>query len=214
MKFSRLTLMVALVALVPMFATRAKADGIPNDPHFIADTCPLCDADPIIAVGDAGSITEAYTTTEIAADFEYFMGGTDTEDLLSLTATITGAPEGLSYQCVSNIFPDCTITEPPTDCNGTTCTLTINFGDLDEPGVDIPDPTDPVGNPDPYTGGDAILCNNNGHNGGDCPGFIAPGQSISFLIQTPEPSSILLLALGLVPVLGFGRKRWGVSRSV
>jgi hypothetical protein len=218
MKISRLSLMVALVALVAVFATRAKADGVPPDPHFIVDECNGCDASPITAIGDAGFITEAYTTTEIAADFEYFTGGTDTEDLLSLTATITGAPEGLTYNCVSNVFPDCAIVEPPdpSTCNGTTCTLTVVYETLSPPTTD-PYAADQLDTSDPIEGspyGDGIFCNNNGRGLSDCPGFIAPGQVVTMLIQSPEPSSILLLALGLVPVLGFGRKRWGVGRSV
>jgi PEP-CTERM motif len=216
MKFSRLSLIVALFTLVavPMFATRAKADGVPPDPHFVLDTCAGCDAAAIVAVGTTGTISEAYTDTQIAADFEYYTGGPDTQDLTLLQATITGAPEFMSYQCVSNVFPDCTIVEPPTDCNGVTCTLLINYLTLTPPiadpsAFDELDPSDPIVGP--Y--GDAIFCNNNGHGLSDCSGFISPGQVVSMLIVTPEPSSILLLVVGLVAVLGFGRKRWGVGRA-
>ncbi len=210
MRFSHLFMVGALLA---MGATVAKADGVPTDPHFIVDQCAGCDAAAIIASGDAGTVTEEYTTTDVAADFEYFTGGTDTEDLLSLTVTILDAPEGLLYQCVSNVFPDCAIEEPPSDCNGVTCTLTIFYNTAEVPsadGDDELDPTDPIAG-SPY--GDAILCNNNGHGDSDCPGFIAPGQVVSLLTEVPEPSSLLLLVAGLVPVFGLGRKRWA-NRSV
>ncbi len=222
MKIWKLLLAVSLVATWGlMSAAGAKADGLPPDPHFQVNQCPptnpACDANTItIDPMDAteGEITEGYSAVTIAEPWANNAEGAG--DLLSLVLTITGAPEGLLYQCTSNVFPDCSILEPPSDCDpvAMTCTLTVVFDDADlaDPTVDTPDPSDPNPAGAPTGLADAIFCNENGHGLSDCPGYIAAGQVISVAIVTPEPSTILLLAAGLIPLLGFGRKRWNAAR--
>jgi len=219
MKIWKLLLAVSLVATWGlMSAAGAKADGLPPDPHFQVNLCPVgstnpaCDATTITVVGDEGEVTEAYSSTTIAEGFVNNAPGAP--DLLSLVLTITGAPDGLLYQCTSNVFPDCSIQEPPTDCDpvAMTCTLTVVF--QDESDVDTVDTADGAITGSPFTPPDGFYCNDSGVGGvlTDCPGFIAPGQVVSVAIVTPEPSTILLLAAGLIPLLGFGRKRWNAAR--
>jgi hypothetical protein len=222
MKIWKLLLAVSLVATWGlMSAAGAKADGLPPDPHFVVNQCPPgstspgCDANTIVidpSDASEGEITEAYSSVTITEPWANNAEGAG--DLLSLVLTITGAPEGLLYQCTSNVFPDCSIQEPPSICDpvAMTCTLTVVFQDVSDN-----DTTDTADGPipgSPLPGGDGIFCNNSGVGGvlTDCPGFIGPGQVVSVAIVTPEPSTILLLAAGLIPLLGFGRKRWMGAR--
>jgi hypothetical protein len=220
MKIWKLVLAVSLVATWGlMSAVGAKADGLPPDPHFQVNQCPVgstnpaCDATTITVVGDVGEVSEVYSTTTIA---EPFINNADNAvDLLALVVTITGAPlVPQGYNCTSNVFADCQIVSPPV-CT-TSCTLTVNFDELDlgNPAVDKPDTSDPNPAGAPAGLSDAIFCNNSGQPGvlTDCPGYIAVDQVVSVAIVSPEPSTILLLAAGLIPLLGFGRKRWNAAR--
>jgi hypothetical protein len=218
MKNWKLLLAVSLVATWGlMSAAGAKADGLPPDPHFQVNQCPptnpACDANTITVPEDdptEGEITEAYSSVTISEPWANNQEGAGT--LLSLVLTITGAPVGLGYNCESNVFPDCEIVEPPTDCTATTCTLTVDFFDSSD--ADTVDSTDPPFPGSPFAEGDGFYCNFSGQGGvlTDCPGFIAPGGVVSVAIITPEPSTILLLVAGLIPLLGFGRKRWNAAR--
>jgi hypothetical protein len=216
MKIWKVLLAISLVATWGlMSAAGAKADGLPPDPHFQVNQCPptnpACDANTITIDPDdatVGEITETYSSVTISEPWANNAEGAG--DLLSLVLTILDAPVGLGYQCTSNVFPDCQIVEPPTDCNATTCTLTVDFFDnSDNDTVDALDGPIPGS---PLPGGDGIYCNEDGPGFNDCPGFIGPGQVVSVAIITPEPSTILLLAAGLIPLLGFGRKRWNSAR--
>jgi hypothetical protein len=214
MRIWKLFLAVSLVAAWGlMSAAGAKADGLPPDPHFVVNQCPptnpACDANTIVIDPDdatVGEITEAYSSVTITEPWANNAEGAG--DLLSLVLTITGAPDGLLYQCFSSVFPDCSIQEPPTDCDpvAMTCTLTVVF--QDDSDLDTVDTADGPIPGSPLPGGDGIYCNHDGPGFNDCPGFIAPGEVVSVAIITPEPSTILLLAAGLIPLLGFGRKRW------
>jgi len=218
MRIWKLLLTVSLVAAWGlMSAAGAKADGLPPDPHFQVNQCPptnpACDANTItIDPSDdtVGEITETYSSVTIAEPWANNAPGAG--NLFTLVLTILDAPNGLGYQCTSNVFPDCQIVEPPTDCNSLTCTLTVDFDDQSD--LDTVDTADGPILHSPLPGGDGIYCNDSGVGGvlTDCPGFIGPGQVVSVAIVTPEPSTILLLVAGLIPLLGFGRKRWNAAR--
>jgi hypothetical protein len=208
MKIWKLLLAVSLVATWGlMSAAGAKADALPPDPHFVVNnqcapgsTAPGCDQ-LFIAVSDpsatAGTISESFETfVNITQNYE--APTTDENNLTSLVVTITGVTPGAAWQCFSNIFEECTAAQ---EGSGAGTEEVLSFDDLD-----------PAGDITSGTNAGEYVCENNGVAQGVCPGFIAPGEVVSTAIITPEPSSILLLVVALVPVLGLGRKRWMGAR--
>jgi hypothetical protein len=205
MKYSRLLVMLALLGVVAMSSAVAKADGVPPDPHFIVNQCTQgangCD---VLAITPDPTVTGQGDITESFAEFQnvlqnYVNDGTT--PFTSLVVTIDGTIAGSDWQCFSDIFEECSVAQ---EDPGGTATEVITFDDDDPSGGPIAS--------GPNAG--EFVCENNGAAQGICPGFIAPGEVVSTLIA-PEPSSMLLLTVGLVPVLGLGRKRRkGSARAI
>lgn len=197
MKFSSLFLVGMLVAaLVVMAAPVAKADGV-IDPRIIinAGGDPACGGAGQPACFGGGILTTVFNGVDESADFVY----TGTDPLTSLTLDLTNVPFGAPLSCESDVFVSCEITliDPVFTEAGLFFTVQVLFADtVNGNPVDVPSP-----------------CVNPFTQGAICAGSIVQGELIHEIIQTPEPSSLALMAIGLIPILGIGRKRWMAIKS-
>jgi hypothetical protein len=185
MKFRILFLLGAMI-VAGMAAVVAQADGLP-DPKIIINKGG--DATPY---DGSAPITEAFDPGGFSLDFAY----TGTTDLDSLTVDLTNVPFGEAFQCFSDIWVECNIGI----VQGDPLTVVLTFDDNYHGAPD--------GTPGP--------CQNNTPAGGICPGFLTPPvngvpETFSITLNTPEPSSMLLLGAGMVPLFFFGRKRWALN---
>jgi hypothetical protein len=173
-----------VVILIGLSAAVAKADGL-NDPRIIIHLT----GDPAPYDGSA-PLVESFTDGGFSLGFVY----TGSTNLNQLVLNLTNVPIGEIFQCFTDVWVGCAFGVTSFDSETQTLTYTFLFSD-----------------PTPGVGG---ACQNNSPAGGTCPGFLAPGDTFSVTLATPEPSTMLLLLAGLVPLLGFGRKRWRASRAV
>jgi PEP-CTERM motif len=191
MKFSRILCTTALLGLaLGLSAAAAHADG--SDPTVKVNrtpTDPLCNpiSDPtcLVAGGSVALNLNGITTLDI--------GGT--EDILTLSVTFAGV-DGDSYDCFTDIFTTCKII----------------FHQLPGGGFNVTDL---------FAGGPGKCLNNGDEDpAGQCAGFLAPGDQIDVqgifpdgtgpveaAVNTPEPSTILLMGLGLGVLFALSRKR-------
>lgn len=194
MKFSRILCTTALLGLaLGLTAAVAHADAgtdptvkvnrVPGDP-----LCQPTDPNCLVAGGDLNLDLNGTTTLNV--------GGTG--DIFSVSVTFAGV-DGDSYDCFTDIFTTCKIIFHQVP-GGFTVT-------------------------DLFTGGPGPCMNNGDEDpAGQCAGFLAPGDiftiqgifpdgtgPINALVTTPEPSTILLMGLGLVGLFGFSRKRLASS---
>src|ERR1700679_3192834 len=199
MKFSRILCTTALLGLaLGMSAAVVHADA-GTDPTVKVNrvpTDPVCDP------------TTDATCLVAGGDISFNLNGTTTfdiggnGDITSLSVTFPGMTNG-QYTCFTDIF--------------VSCFSIFNI-----------DPTSPAGFTvtDLFTGGPGTCMANGDENpaGGQCPGFLAPGDEITIqgifpvgtgaitsLVTTPEPSTILLMGFGLVGLFAFSRKRFASS---
>jgi hypothetical protein len=191
MKLSRLLLVVAMAAMsMPMLSAVAKADGL-ADPRIIVDG----PGDPAVYDG-AGPLDLTFSATGFDLGFIYQPDGSSPSDpsgpnLNSLVIDLSEVPVGDVFQCNSDIWVECSLGVIGVDQDGT-LVYAISFDDL-FPGTNTP--------------GEGGPCQNNTPAGGTCPGFLAPEQTFDAALITPEPSTVLLLVGGLIPLVAFGRKR-------
>jgi hypothetical protein len=196
MKISRILCTVSLLGLsLGLSAAVAHADG--TDPTVKVNrtpTDPVCNPDTDADCLGSGNVLtlnlNGTTTLNVGAI------------LKSLSVTFAGV-DGDGYTCFTDIFVSCTsiFHQVP---GGFTVT-------------------------DLFTGGPGN-CMNNGDEipaGGICSGVLDPGDQITIqgifpdgtgpvgaIVTAPEPSSILLMGLGLAALFAFSRKRIASNLSV
>ncbi len=201
MKLSRLFVAGILVAAAMVASTQiAKADGV-VDPRIIINKGgdPSCGAPGELPCYDGvGPLTTVFNGVDDSFEFVY----SGVNPLTSLVVLLSNVPFAAPVACESDVFVSCTITpfsftvDPTT--GGLVLTYQFSFGNLVN-GIPVAVPSPCV---NPYT------------QGAVCSGSISQGEVIQELVQTPEPSSLALLAAGLIGVLGFGRKRRMVAISI
>jgi hypothetical protein len=198
MKISRILCTVSLLGLSLGLAAVAHADG--TDPTVKVNrtpTDPVCnpntDPDCLTSTNPLTLNLNGTTTIDV--------GGT--HDITSLSVTFAGV-DGDGYTCFTDIFVTCTSIFHQLPGGGFTVT-------------------------DLFTGGPGN-CMNNGDEipaGGFCSGALDPGDQITVqgifpdgtgavgaVVTAPEPSSILLMGLGLTALFAVGRKRLASNLSV
>jgi hypothetical protein len=190
MKLGRFLCAAMLVATAVSVATFvAKADGV--DPRVIVNRG---DPDPVNYNG-IGPIVKAFDPAGFSLDFIY----TGTRPLNSLLFLLTGAPIADTYQCLSDVWAHCIFGPVP------------SLGDAEEDFGDFDHDSS-------KTATFAFLffgagpCQSDGGVGGECSGSLQKGDTFGVTVDTPEPSTILLLFAGMLPVFLLTRKRWAVHR--
>ncbi len=193
MKLVRFLCAAMLIATAVSVATfAAKADGV--DPRVIVNS----DGPDPMSYNGIGPLIESFDPSGFSIDFVY----TGTKPLNSLLFLLTGAPIGDTFQCLSNVWEHCIFGPLPLQGDGdedsddfdrdTSKTVTLAFLFFGGPGQ----------------------CQSDGGVGGVCPGSLQPQETFGVTedVETPEPSTILLLFAGVLPMLFLTRKRWAVHR--
>jgi hypothetical protein len=196
MKYRIMFLAVAALMIAGMSAVTAKADDPSialnkfTDPPACDPTVDICfdgnALDVPIPMG-GGPFTDNFdytgTTTITSIDLD-FKGFTEVQ-----TGFCSITPP--SFSPTSNIFATITTTIT-TVCNPQTGIATADVSLLFSDGNLTPNTLFDIASPD---------------------GFKADEQPASVSVAAPEPGSMILMGMGLIPVLGFGRKRWNLNRS-
>jgi YD repeat-containing protein len=186
MKLGRLLCVAILVAAGVSVATAvAKADGV--DPRVIVNSD---GPDPVNYDGQ-GPLVETFNPDGFSIDFVY----TGTSPLTSLHLLLKDVPKGDIFECLSNVWANCTFDTE----NSVVDTLSFNEDQTSTLNFF-------------YSG--AGPCQNDGGVGGECPGSLESGATFGVTLEVgaPEPSTILLLFAGMLPMLLLTRKRWAVHR--
>ncbi len=184
MKLSRLLCVAILVAAGVSVATAvAKADGV--DPRVIVNSD---GPDPVNYDGH-GPLVETFNPAGFSIDFIY----TGTTPLTSLHLQLKDTPKGDIFECFSNVWATCTFDTE----NSVVSTLSFDQ-----------DQTSTLN----FFFSGAGPCQNDGGAGGLCPGSLETGDTFGVTLDTPEPSTILLLIAGMLPMFLLTRKRWAVQR--
>jgi hypothetical protein len=164
----------------------AKADGV--DPRVIVNS----DGDNPTGYNGIGPLIESFDPAGFSFDFVY----TGTKPLDALLFLLTDVPIADTFQCLSNVWEHCIFGPVPF------------LGDADESFGDF--------DRDNQTVTFAFLLFGSGpcNGGAECPGFLSTGDTFGVTedVNTPEPSTILLLVAGMLPMLLLTRKRWAAHR--
>lgn len=186
MKLVRWLCVAILVAVGISVATAvAKADGV--DPRVIVNS----DGPDPVNYNGQGPLVETFNPAGFSIDFAY----TGTTPLTSLHLQLKDTPKGDIFECFSNVWANCSFDTEDSAVDTLSFdedqTSTLNFF---------------------FSG--AGPCQDNGGVGGQCPGSLNSGATFGVTLdtQTPEPSTILLLVAGMLPMLLLTRKRWVVHR--
>ncbi len=192
MKLGRLLCVAILLATgISVATSAAKADGV--DPRIIVNS----DGDNPVSYNGIGPLVEAFDPSGFSIDFVY----TGTKPLNALLFLLTDVPIADTFQCLSNVWEHCIFGPVP------------SLGDVDESFSDFDGDNPTVTFAFLLFGGPG-QCQSDGGAGGVCPGSLQPNATFGVTedVNTPEPSTILLLVAGMLPMLFLTRKRWAAQR--
>ncbi len=185
-RFLCAAMLVAMAVSVTTFV--AKADGV--DPRVIVNS----DGPDPMNYNGIGPLVEAFDPAGFSIDFVY----TGTRPLNSLLFLLTDVPIADTFQCLSNVWEHCIFGPLPSE------------GDADEDSDDSDRDTSKTTTVAFLFSGGPGQCQSNGGAGGLCPGSLQPQETFGVTVDTPEPSTILLLFAGVLPMFFLTRKRWAV----
>jgi hypothetical protein len=182
----------------------SKADGV-QDPKIIINVFdPVIDCDTVTCFqGDV--ISGVFTGTDASTLFAYASSDPSVTlpPLFTLEYDLADVPLAAPIQCYSNALVDCTQHFDLSTLAGSgtnlTATLVTTFDDIE------------ALNYNPVTGFGSGSCDNPITQGDVCSGEILQNDLVQVIVRTPEPSSALLLLVGLIPIVGLVRRRRKIS---